>query len=235
MRTPTTLSIDVGSTNVKAQTVGPRGAPRSDRIKFETPDPLTPRSLTAIIHDVAEPLRPFDRVSVGLPGIVHRGVVFALPVLGDHRLKRFRLADLLEKSLGRPVRLMNDAEMHALGVIQRQGAELILTFGTGLGTALFLNGERGGRMEFIPTPSGREPKGGVFGDASRKMLGNSEWSRRVMRLIEVLRETTNFDRCYVGGGNAKKLKGRLPRGVTKVDNSAATLGGVRLWDWDILT
>src|SRR6185312_3870441 len=114
---PTTLSIDVGASSVKAQTLGPRGGARSDHVETRTPDPLTPKNLTAVLVDVARQLAPFDRVSIGLPGIIHRGIVYALPVRGDRRLHNFPLARVLERSLARPVQLVNDAEMHGLGTI----------------------------------------------------------------------------------------------------------------------
>jgi polyphosphate glucokinase len=235
MRTKTTLSIDVGASHVKAQTLGPRGSPRSERMKVDTPDSVTPKGLTNILVDIARQLGDFDRVSVGLPGIVHRGVVYSLPLLGDRRLHSFPLVKVLERELQRPVRIVNDAELHGLGVIRRKGVELILTLGTGLGTALYLDGEIGPRIQFLPRPGKRDPIGGAYGNAARKKLGNARWSERVHRVIEELRRATNFDRCYVGGGNAKDLRGRLARGVSRVDNSAAAIGGVRLWEWDIET
>ena len=68
---------------------------------------MTPVTLVNALVEVARQLEPFDRVSVGLPGIVHRGTVYALPVLGDHRVRGFRLAALLERKLDRPTRIMN--------------------------------------------------------------------------------------------------------------------------------
>jgi len=228
-----TLSIDVGSSHVKAQVMGPRGAPRTDELKVDTPESLTPRTLTRVLTDVAAELEPFDRVSVGLPGIVHDGIVYSLPVLGERRMKRFEIVNVLERRLGRPVRAANDAEMHGLGVIRRRGVELVLTLGTGLGTALYLDGELGSRLQFLDSPDGDEPDGGAYGDDALDDLGTKRWSKRVHRLIETMRHLTNFDRCYVGGGNAKRIRGRLAKGVTRVDNSAARLGGVRLWEWDL--
>src|SRR5262249_46442682 len=152
-----------------------------------------------------------------------------LPVLGDRRLHNFPLARVIARKLKRGVRLMNDAEMHGLGVIQRRGVELILTLGTGLGTALYLDGELGPRLQFTSPPGYRAPLGGPYGDAARKKLGNARWNRRVRHLIKTLRHSTNFDRCYVGGGNADFLRGHFGPTVARIDNSAAAAGGVRLW------
>ena len=230
-----TLSIDVGASFIKAGTLGPRGGAISEPLKVETPKGLSPSGFSDALVDIARGLKPFHRVSVGLPGIVHRGVVYSLPTLGDRRFRRFHLAEGLRRHLRRPVRILNDAEMHGLGVIRRRGVELVLTLGTGLGTALYLDGELGPRFEFLSPPDDEAPPGGVYGDAARKEVGTRRWNRRVFDVIEVMRRLTNFDRCYVGGGNALKLRGRLPRSVTRIENAAATLGGVRLWEWNVRT
>jgi polyphosphate glucokinase len=230
-----TLSIDVGSSHVKAQTVGIHGGAVTERLKLDTPDPLSPAKLVGLLVHVAKQLAPFDRVAIGLPGIVRHGVVYSLPVLGDRRLHRYRLADALRRRLRRPVRIVNDAEMHALGAVKRRGVELVLTLGTGLGSALYLDGTPGPRFEIMTTPGRREPVGGAYGDAARKKIGDVRWTRRVLTLVKTLRRVTNFDDCYIGGGNANNIRGRLPRGVKRIANDAAALGGVRLWEWDIDT
>lgn len=228
-----TLSIDVGASHIKAHVVGPRAASVSRRLKEDTPTSLTARTLTDTLAEIAARFDKYDRVSVGLPGIVHRGVVYALPVLSDHRIRGLRLADELETALGRPVRIMNDAEMHGLGVIRRRGVELVLTLGSGLGTAVYLDGELGPRPQFLPAAHEKAPRGGAYGDAARKKLGDKRWNKRVRGLLKTLESLTNFDRCYVGGGNAKRLRGRLGSRIVRVDNAAAALGGVRLWEWDV--
>lgn len=139
----------------------------SEHLRVDTPKRLSPTILLELLVDVARQLSPFDRVSIGLPGIVRRGVVYALPVLGDRRLHRFRLGDAIERRLRRPVRIINDAEMHALGVVKRRGVELVLTLGTGLGSALFLDGMLGPRLDILSAPDERAPVGGPYGDAAR--------------------------------------------------------------------
>jgi polyphosphate glucokinase len=228
-----TLAVDVGSSHVKAHCLDARGKPLVDHVSVDTPKALTPTNLVRLIHNVADALPPADRVSVGIPGIVHGGKTYSVPVLGDRRFHNFPLADKLEAQLSLPVRVMNDGEMHGLGVIRRRGVELVLTFGTGLGTALYLDGQLGPRIQFVASPHRRQPLGGAYGDAARRQIGATRWSERVHDVITMLRRITNFDRCYVGGGNARLIKGRLPRHVKRVDNSAAALGGVRLWDWDM--
>jgi polyphosphate glucokinase len=228
-----TLSIDVGSTHVKAHCLDAAGTPLVDHVSVDTPKSLTPTRLVTLIHNLADALPPSHRVSIGIPGIVQAGKTYSVPVLGDRRFHNFPLADKLAARLSRPVRVMNDGEMHGLGVIRRKGVELVLTFGTGLGTALYLDGRLGPRIQFVASPHRKQPLGGAYGDAARKQIGGARWSERVHDVIRLLRRVTNFDRCYVGGGNARRITGRLPRNVSRTDNSAAALGGVRLWDWDM--
>jgi polyphosphate glucokinase len=235
MANPITLSIDVGATHVKAQALGSRGRALDEPWKVKTPRRLSPTGLLELLVDLAQRHAPFDRVSVGLPGLVRRGIVYALPLLGDRRLHSYPLGDLLTKRLERPVRIANDAEMHALGVVRRRGVEIVLTLGTGLGSAMFLDGMLGPRIAIMTPTGGRGPIGGAYGDAARAEIGNARWSKRVHSLIDELRGITNFDHCYIGGGNAKVVRGRLPRGVCRIDNTAAALGGVRLWDWAVET
>ncbi len=232
-RRKVTLSVDVGSTHVKAHCLDADGEPLVDHVSVDTPKALTPAKLVTLIQRVADALPAADRVSVGIPGIVHGGKTYSVPVLGDRRFHSFPLAERLEARLSLPVRVMNDGEMHGLGVIRRRGVELVLTFGTGLGTALYLDGQLGPRIQFVASPHRKQPLGGAYGDAARRQLGATRWSARVHDVIKMLRRVTNYDRCYVGGGNARLIKGRLPRNVKRVDNSAAALGGVRLWEWDM--
>ena len=232
-KAPVTLSIDVGSSHVKGHLLDDGGTALIEQRRVDTPDSLTPAVLLALLVKLAEETPSFDRVSIGLPGIVHRGVVYSLPVAGDHRFRGYPLARELERRLRRPVRLMNDGEMHGLGVIRRKGVELVLTLGTGLGSSLYLDGALGPRLQFVSPPHARAPVGGPYGEAARKRLGKKKWSRRIAKLIEALRTITNFTHCYVGGGNAARLTVALPSDVTLVDNAAAALGGLRLWEWDV--
>jgi polyphosphate glucokinase len=230
---PITLSIDVGASHLKAHLLDRRGRPLMERQRLPTPDPLTPAVLLRMLAKMAKQAPRIDRVSVGVPGIVHRGVVYSLPLAGDERFHRFPLANRLSQRLNAPVRLLNDAEMHGLGVIRRHGVELVLTLGSGLGTALYLDGDLGPRLHFVTAPRRNVPPGGPYGDAARRQVGRKRWSRRVERLLEELRRITHFDHCYLGGGNAERLRGGPWPNVTRVDNHAAALGGVRVWDWNV--
>jgi polyphosphate glucokinase len=230
---PVTLAVDVGGSHIKAALLGATGHLVSERLREDTPAPLTPKKLLAALIEVAERLDNHDRVSVGINGLVHAGCLYAIPVTADPAFRGFELAKGLRRRVRRPVRLLNDAQMHGLGFVRGRGVEVAITLGTGLGSALFIDGKLGPNIQFLSAAGDRELKGGDYGDLALKAIGRKKWSRRVEHLIELLRRLTNFDHLYIGGGNARQLKLDLPRDVTRGDNSAALLGAVRMWEWDV--
>jgi len=229
-----TLAIDVGGSHIKASLVGPSGRAIGERTKVDTPDPLDRETLLEALVQIASAHESCDRITVGVNGLVHRGVIHAVPLSADESFRGFDLASELASRAGKPVRVMNDAEMHALGTIRGAGVELVITLGTGLGTALFIDGEPGPQLHFIASPANDEElHGGDYGDDALESLGKKKWRKRVMRLIESLRRITNFDHLYVGGGNADYLhEDELGDDVSLVDNSVALVGGARAWTWN---
>jgi len=145
----------------------------------------------------------------------------------------FDLAGKLPRRDRRPVRLHDDAEMHGPGFIRGRGVEMVITLGTGLGSALFIDGKLGPHVQFLSGAGNEDLKGGDYGDLALRALGRKRWSRRVGRLIDLLHRLTNFDHLFIGGGNARQLSLDLPRDVTRGDNSAALVGAVRMWEWDV--
>jgi polyphosphate glucokinase len=225
---PATLALDIGASAVKASVVDATGEPIADRERVPTPRPCTPARLVKATVALAGSLPPFDRVSVGFPGVVHRGVVYTAPNLGNEAFLRFDAAVAFEERLGAPVRVVNDADMHGLGVIRSHGVEVVITLGTGVGAALFLDGRLGPHLGFVAVK-----KGDVIDDLAAPgldRLGPRKWSKRVERLIDSLRELTNFRHLYVGGGNADRLEIQLPHDVSIVSNHAALIGSVRVWE-----
>jgi polyphosphate glucokinase len=230
---PVTLAIDVGGSHIKAALLGASGHLVSDRLRLDTPEKLTPKKLLDTLSGVAESLDAHDRVSVGINGLVDRGHIYSIPVTANPAFRGFDLAGRLRRRIRRPVRVLNDAQMHGLGFVRGRGVEVAITLGTGLGTALFIDGALGPHVQFLPRTGNEKTRGGDYGDLALEALGVKKWSRRVERLIGLLRRLTNFDHLYIGGGNASQLRIRLPRDVTLGDNSAALVGAVRMWDWDL--
>jgi polyphosphate glucokinase len=239
-----TLAIDIGGTGLKASVLDPEGRMEHDRVRVDTPYPLSPQKLVLEIQRLISQLPAFDRVSAGFPGMVRDGQILSAPHFisasgptGRPEPKlvrawnRFDLAAALEEVTGRPARVANDADLQGAAVIEGKGFEAVVTLGTGVGTAFFLDGILLPHFEFSHTPLS---KGGtyndVLGEAARRKVGNKKWEKRVRRAIEVLRALTFFDRCYIGGGNSARLGPDLPEGITIVDNTAGILGGIKLWE-----
>src|ERR1700679_2244359 len=131
-----TLCIDIGGTGIKALLLDVDGAPVSDRARRETPRPAVRESVLLVIDELVATLGAFDRVSVGFPGVVHAGVAKTAPNL-DPSWAGFPLAKTLEERTGgKPVRVLNDAAIQGLGVIEGKGFEVVITLGTGLGCCL---------------------------------------------------------------------------------------------------
>jgi polyphosphate glucokinase len=227
---PATLAIDVGGSHVKASVLDQRGHMLHDRVRVDTPKRLTPRKLVSLIGELVGTLPRFDRVSVGFPGVVRDGVVRTAPNLGTERFHGFNLARALERRLGKPVRVENDADVQGLAVVKGKGVEMVITLGTGFGSSIFVDGRLGPHLELAHHPFRKDKTyEDELGEAARERAGNETWQKHVLEAIESLRNLTNFDRLYIGGGNARLLDAKLPRDVSIVSNTAGIIGGVRLW------
>jgi polyphosphate glucokinase len=200
----------------------------SEKLSEDTPKRFTPAQLLALIQRLAKQMTSYDRVAVGIPGIVHRDVVYALPASRSRAFKRFELGARLSELLGARVRVTNDAAMHGLAAIRGEGVEMVITLGTGLGTALFIDGVLSAHYQTLPDQD--EPFS-PYGDAALGNIGLKRWEKRVRALFDQLRNITNYDRLYVGGGNAEFLRGEMPSRVKRIDSAAGILGGYRLWEW----
>jgi len=133
-----------------------------------------------------------------------------------------------------PTIVLNDAEIHGAGVIVGAGLELVLTLGTGLGSAIFDGGVLAPHLELSQAPVRWGLSYDTYiGEHERKRLGDALWSRRVARAVDVLRPVFLWDRLYLGGGNARALTpsaiARLGDDVVIVPNTAALVGGARVW------
>ncbi len=227
---PCTLTIDVGGSHIKATVLDRAGTLLAKRVRVATPVGSPPAEIVGAIVTLVAPLPPFDRISVGFPGAVRSGVVLTAPNLGHDGWQRFDLAAAITAKLGKPTRVLNDADMQGLGAIRGHGLEVVATLGTGFGTGLYLDGRLLPHLEIAHM---RFRKGETFdeqlGDAARKRIGAKKWNKRVKRAISDLRALTNFDHLYVGGGNSRRVAFESGPDVTIVDNEAALEGGVHVW------
>jgi polyphosphate glucokinase len=239
-----TLAIDVGGTGLKASVLDETGKMEHDRVRVPTPYPLTPQKLIASIADLSKSLPEYDRISVGFPGMVRAGHILSAPHFvcpkgpGSKTSKElinawtgFDLQHSVGVALGKPTRVANDADLQGSAVVKGDGLEVVLTLGTGFGSAVFYEGKLMPHIELAHHPflKGKEYNE-VVGDAARAKVGKKEWNERVAAAIEAVRALLFFDHCFVGGGNSSKVTFDLPDDVTLVDNNAGILGGIKLWE-----
>jgi polyphosphate glucokinase len=214
------LVIDVGGSHIKFR-MGPRG--RIER--FESGPDMTAADMARQVRKLARDL-PYEAVSIGYPGLVLRGRIAAEPFNLGPGWVGYDFA----KAFGRPVRVINDATMQALGSYEG-GRMLFLGLGTGLGATLILDGAA------EPMEIGHMPykHGHTFedyvGERGRERLGNKKWRKAVAEVISRLKEVLEADYVVLGGGNALRLK-KLPEGVRLGDNLNAFKGGLYLWRGD---
>ena len=211
------LVIDVGGMHVKFRVDG-----RGTIHKFVSGPRMTPALMTRQIRALI-PHTPYDAVSIGYPGLVFHGKVGAEP----HNLGKGWVKFDFAQALGKPVRVINDAAMQAIGSYAG-GRMLFLGLGTGLGATLIIDGV------VEPTEVGHMPykRGRTFedyvGERGREQRGNGKWRKSVLEVIGLLRQAFQADYVVLGGGNAVRLK-KLPPGVRLGDNRNALAGGLRLW------
>lgn len=225
-----TLAIDIGGTGLKASVIDETGRLLTDRVRVDTPVGSPPREIVEALARLVSALGSFDRVSVGFPGVVRNGRVLTAPNLDNKGWKDFDLAGALGRSLGKPVRVANDADVQGLAVIAGKGVEMVITLGTGFGTGLYLDGKLAPHLELAHHPfRNRETYDEQLGNAARKKVGLERWNKRVKKALTNIRILTTFDHLYIGGGNAKRIDFALDPDITIISNEAGLSGGVALW------
>lgn len=227
---PFTLTVDIGGTGLKASVLDCLGKMTVEPVLMRTPYPCTAGVMVKSLNLLVKTLPDFDRVSIGFPGVVREGKVISAPHFGNSIWRGFALSSALRRVWGKPVRLLNDADMQGLAVIKGKGLELVVTLGTGVGTALFRNGELMPRMELAQHPVYQaKTYNNYIGDKVLKRIGKTEWNKRVKRSLEWLSTLLNYDRLYIGGGNARLINFKLDKNMKIVSNRAGILGGIYIW------
>jgi polyphosphate glucokinase len=228
---PLTLAIDIGGSHLKAGVLAATGSMSAGPRRVVTPQPAVPAAVVPALADLVDPLRPFDRISIGFPGVVRDGRVLTAPNLGTDAWHGFPLADTIAGKLGASARLENDATVQGLGVIAGRGLECVITLGTGMGFAMFKDGRPAPHLELSQHPvHARKTYDQYIGNAVLRSVGRKRWNRHIRRAIDCITTLTSCDTLYIGGGNAKYVQLDLPASVQIVSNEAGITGGIRLWD-----
>ena len=224
-----TLTIDIGGSGIKAMVLDTEGNPVGGRTRVPTPRPAKPDAVLKGIVKLAKGQSGFDRVSIGFPGVIRKGVTETAVNLHKDWIG-FNLERALSEKLDKPVRVLNDADVQGFGTISGKGVELVVTLGTGFGSALFLDGKLVPNLEVAHHPfrNGKTYEEHL-GSAALEKTGRKKWQRRVMEAIASLEHLFNYDILYIGGGNARRITLDLPPNVKIIPNVAGLLGGIALW------
>jgi polyphosphate glucokinase len=211
------LAVDIGGTNVKILASGEK-EPR----KFPSGPHLTPREMVAGVKKLARGWK-FEAVSMGYPGMV----IHNHPVAEPRNLGRGWIGFDYRAAFGKPIKIVNDAAMQALGSY-KGGKMLFLGLGTGLGSTVIADGIVE-PMELAHLPYRRGTYEDYVGLRGLEKRGKKKWRRHVAKVVDQLTAALEPDDIVLGGGNVKKLK-ELPTGCRRGDNANAFLGGFRLWE-----
>ncbi len=228
------LSIDIGGSHIKATILDHDGNMLMDYDKIETPMPSTPENLIKATKKLVKNFPEFNAISAGFPGYVKNGVIKTAPNLGNDAWKNYDLAVNLGKELGAPAKVVNDADMQALGVADGKGFEMVITLGTGFGTALLLDGHLLPHLEISHMPVKKGDYDDFIGERALEKKGKEKWNKRMQEVFEILKTVFNYDTLYIGGGNGKKLTFKLDDNMKLVTNEDGIKGGARLWTMDEL-
>jgi polyphosphate glucokinase len=213
------LVIDIGGTNVKLM------ISREEKRKFESGPKLTPKQLVKAVEKTV-PGWDYEAISVGFPSVVRDGKIMKDPKHLGSGWVDWSPAD----SLGKPVRIINDAAMQALGSYHG-GRMLFLGLGTGLGSALLWDNN------LLPLELGDLPYPGVtkiedrLGKEGLEQLGRKAWQKEVSACVARFKLAFIADYIVLGGGNVKQMD-ELPEGAELGHNRNAFPGGCRLWEMD---
>jgi polyphosphate glucokinase len=218
---PRILVVDVGGTHVKLLVTGLK-----QPIEIPSGPALSPKAMVQKVNQALTD-RPYDVVSIGYPG----PVVHGHPVREPYNLGSGWVGFDFRKAFGRPVKIVNDAAMQALGGYKR-GKLLFLGLGTGLGSAMIVDGIlEPMELAHLPYKNGRTYEDYV-GLRGLKRLGRKKWESHVGKVVAQLRAALEPEQVVLGGGNVKKLK-KLPPGTMRGNNQNAFRGGFRLWSDEI--
>lgn len=224
------LSIDIGGSHIKATILNKKGELKMDYDKVPTPAPASPDNVIKAIKTLVKNFPAYDKISVGFPGYVKNGVIKTAPNLNTKLWADVDLTKKLSDALGKPTQVVNDADMQGLGVVSGKGLEMVITLGTGFGTALLMNGHLLPHFELahLPVKTGKTYDQ-YIGEKALEKFGKERWNKRMQKVFDILKTVFNYDTLYIGGGNSDLLTFKLDKNMKIVTNADGIKGGARLW------
>ncbi len=224
------LSIDIGGSHIKGTILNDEGEWQTEYNKLTTPEHAKPADVIKVIKNLVNGMPDYDKVSVGFPGYVRNGVVYTAPNLGNDFWKNIDLGQQISNTLGKPVRLVNDADQLGLGVVSGNGFELACTLGTGFGTAVLIDGNLLPHLELAHHPISKDRDYDEYiGNKALVKEGKEKWNKRMTKVLAVLKTVFNYDRLYLGGGSVQKLTIPLEGNIHIFSNTDGIKGGAKLW------
>ena len=224
------LSIDIGGSRIKATILDIEGNMLRDYVRINTPLSAEPEHIMQAIVELTRSFQPYTKVSVGFPGYVRNGIVHTAPNLSTEKWRGIDLSSKLSEILKRPVRVLNDADMQGLGIAKGKGLEMVVTLGTGFGTALLVDGNLLPHLEIAHHPVSKERDYDQYiGEKALEEVGIERWNKRIKKVIDILKTVINYDHLYISGGNSKKITFQTDDNITLVSNIDGIKGGAKLW------
>ena len=225
------LCFDIGGSHIKATILNSAGELQAEFKKVVTPQPANPANMLAAIKTLGSGFPGYDKISAGFPGYVRDGVVKTAPNLDSAAWAGVNLSKKLAEILGKQARVVNDADLQGLGVVSQKGLEMVITLGTGFGTALLMDGVLLPHLELAHHPfTKNKTYDDYLGEKAFEKEGPDKWNERVKKVLVVLKTVFNYDRLYISGGNAQKLNFKLDKNIIVDSNQDGIKGGARLWD-----
>jgi polyphosphate glucokinase len=227
------LAIDIGGSNIKATILNVAAELQFPYQKIPTPIMANPENTILAIKQLVKDFPEFQKISVGFPGYVKKGVVITAPNLDNEAWKNYNLSQAMANAFNKPVRLVNDADFQGLAVIEKKDLEMVMTLGTGFGTALFIDGNLIPHLELAHLPVKKnEDYDDYIGERALIKIGLDKWNIRMQEVLNTFKTVINYDKLYISGGNAKKINFDLDSNIKIVSNKDGIKGGAFLWSCD---
>ena len=225
------LTIDIGGSNIKATILNMQGTFLNEYERLPTPSPATPGKVLDVIQLLAKKFPAYDKIAAGFPGFIKDGIVKTAPNLGTAQWVNFNLNKKLEEILGKPAIAVNDADLQGLSVVSGKGVEMMITLGTGFGSAILNDGVLIPHLEIAHHPITKNKDYDAYiGEYEFKRIGKKKWNKRMRRVIRILKVVFNYDRLYISGGSAREINFKLDDNIIIVGNRDGIKGGAKLWE-----
>ena len=224
------LAIDIGGSHIKATILDNEGKFLKEYEREKTPSPPSPEKVMSLIKELASRFPEYNRITAGFPGYVKNGIIKTAPKLGNDVWKDYDLQQQLQKGLGKPALVINDADLQGLSLAKGKGIEMVITLGTGFGSAVMKDGILIPHLEMSQHPFTKNKNYNDYvGEETLLKIGEKKWNKRMKKVIRVLSTVFNYDHLYISGGNAKLLKFKLDKNISIASNQEGIKGGAILW------